>query len=222
MGYCTWRVDTRFYHACPATYPIRPRRQDAGHSSIPDGSNPRRPFLAPYDDSTFARSSSGDPKSATSDQRRFQTRSPAWVRTSAHGGDNASDVAYRYSAQGNNRRQVDLRSPPGDAQRRCLGKAVKIPVVTDAASVAHASTVFASASRRNSFSFESNRLETEGVHTKICDREDALAGMRDARVSQRVAPWVISGIQQPPGSWRRFTHARTRLWRVETCLQHAS
>src|SRR6266567_5678300 len=62
-----WKVNTRFYHACPATFPIRPRRQNAGHSSIPDGSIPPRSFLAPYDDSTSTRSSPSDPESATSD-----------------------------------------------------------------------------------------------------------------------------------------------------------
>src|SRR5207237_10210386 len=99
----TWKVNTHFYHALPATYPIRSRRQSAGHSSIPDGSIPPRSFLAPYDDTTSSRSSTGDPESATSDQRCFQTGSPAWFRASAHGGNDAADVAYRYCTQGNHR-----------------------------------------------------------------------------------------------------------------------
>src|SRR5437762_4096482 len=121
-NFLTWKVHTRFYHARPATYPIRSRRQFAGYSSIPDGSNPPRPFLAPYDDSTFARSSSGDPESATSDQRCFQTRSPAWLRTSAYGGDDAANVAHRYCAQGNHRWQVDLRGAPRVVGRRRVGR----------------------------------------------------------------------------------------------------
>src|SRR5450759_1915711 len=50
--YFTRKVITHFYHARAATCPVRPYKQRAGHSSIPDGSIPPRPFLAPYDDTT--------------------------------------------------------------------------------------------------------------------------------------------------------------------------
>src|SRR6266498_3823946 len=105
-----WKVHTRFYHVRAAAYPIHFRSQRADHSSIPDGSIPSRPFLAPYDDSTSPGSSPGYPESATSDQRRLQARPTARFGTSAHGGDDSADVAYRYCAQGNHRRQVDLRA----------------------------------------------------------------------------------------------------------------
>ena len=47
-----WTVKTHFYHAHPALCPVRPYKQRAGHSSIPDGSIPLRSILAPYDDTT--------------------------------------------------------------------------------------------------------------------------------------------------------------------------
>src|SRR5213596_3704632 len=59
----TRKVNTHFYHARPATCPVRPYTQCAGHSSIPDGSIPPRSILAQYDDSTSPRSSSGDSQS---------------------------------------------------------------------------------------------------------------------------------------------------------------
>src|SRR5207249_1435903 len=117
-GSFTWKIDTRVYHARPATYLSYPPGRVAAHSSIPDGSNQPRSFRAPYDDTTSSRSSTGDPESATSDQRCFQTGSPAWFRASAHGGNVAADVAYRYCTQGNYRWQVDLRGAPRVVRRR--------------------------------------------------------------------------------------------------------
>src|SRR6266481_1483316 len=48
----TRKVNTHFYHARPATCPVRPYKQRAGHSPIPDGNSTPRSLLAPYDDST--------------------------------------------------------------------------------------------------------------------------------------------------------------------------
>src|SRR5205807_7658134 len=111
-----------FHHACPATYPIRSRRQLTDHSSIPDGSIPPRSFLAPYDDSTSPGSSPRDHESASSDQRCLQARAPAWFGTSTDGGDNSSHVAHRYCAQGNYRRQVNLRAASRVGGRRLAGR----------------------------------------------------------------------------------------------------
>lgn len=49
----TRKINTRFYHAYPATCPVRPYKQRAGHSSISDPAPAGLgPILAPYDDTT--------------------------------------------------------------------------------------------------------------------------------------------------------------------------
>jgi hypothetical protein len=47
------KINTHFYHARPATWPVRTYKQCAGHSSIPDPAGAGlRSLLAPYDDTT--------------------------------------------------------------------------------------------------------------------------------------------------------------------------
>src|SRR4029079_12615440 len=62
-----WKVNTHFYHARTATCSIRTYKQRVDYPSIPDRGGSHRSFLAPYDHSTSSGSSTGDPKSATSD-----------------------------------------------------------------------------------------------------------------------------------------------------------
>ena len=114
-------VNIRFYHARSATCPVRLYQQRAGHSSIPDpAAAGLGSFLAPYDDTTSSRSSPGDPKSATPDQRCFQTRASAWLGASAPGRDNPTDVVDRHCAEGNYCWQAGVRVARGFHGRRLV------------------------------------------------------------------------------------------------------
>src|SRR5260370_21262352 len=98
-----------------AAHTLRSRHQRADHSSIPDGNQPHRQILAPYDDSTPPGSSSGYSKSASPDQRCFQARPPTRLGTSANGGNDAAYVADRYPSQRNHPPQPPLPPPPTPA-----------------------------------------------------------------------------------------------------------
>src|SRR5438067_837861 len=90
----------------------------ADHSSVSGGGHAPRPFLAQYDHSTPARSSSSDPESAVADQRRFPARAPVGVGPSSARRSHSALVAHRHRAPRNHCRQIDLRADSRDTRRR--------------------------------------------------------------------------------------------------------